>query len=81
MVVGQLLQAGEQDLVLDLFVNFLAEAALDQFARRLAGPEAGRGYGCSFIISVNFSSRRPSMSPRSTSTRMCFLHGPVSRPW
>ena len=41
VVLGELLQAGQQHLALDLIADLLVEAALDDAARRLAGPEAG----------------------------------------
>ena len=41
MILGELLEAGEQHLGLDLVADFLLVAAFDDLARRLAGPEAG----------------------------------------
>ena len=41
VVLGELFEAGQQHLGLDLVADFLVEAALDDLARRLAGPEAG----------------------------------------
>ena len=41
VVLGELLQAGQQDLALDLIADFLLKAALDDPARRLTGPETG----------------------------------------
>ena len=41
VVLGELLEAGQQHFGLDLVADFLLEAALDDLARRLAGPEAG----------------------------------------
>src|SRR5262249_18401340 len=41
VILGKLLQAGQQDLPLDLVADFLVETPDDHFARGLAGPEAG----------------------------------------
>ena len=41
VVLGKLLQAGQQHLALDLIADLLLKAAFDDAARRLAGPEAG----------------------------------------
>ena len=43
MVLGQLFQAGEEDLVLDLVADIFFKAFFDQLARRLAGTEARHG--------------------------------------
>ena len=41
VVLGELFEAGQQHLGLDLVADLLLEAAFDDLARRLAGPEAG----------------------------------------